>query len=171
VLLQEEPDVLAFETIPDKIECTAIVLLLQELDHLDVGTWISFACKDSLHLNDGTPLPEILDLVDYLDQKKRVSAVGINCCSCTHVVELAKLLASHVEKSNNKRSIVIYPNSGEQWDAAAQSWIPGTGCTNPKDFAHLIQKAIHSIDNQTNLIVGGCCRTSTDTIATLRKLL
>jgi len=87
------------------------------------------------------------------------------------VVELAKLLASHVEKSNNKRSIVIYPNSGEQWDAAAQSWIPGTGCTNPKDVAHLIQKAIHSIDNQTNLIVGGCCRTSTDTIATLRKLL
>jgi homocysteine S-methyltransferase len=52
--------------------------------------------------------------------------------------------------SNNP--IVVYPNSGEGWDAAARSW---TGSGDPAGFGAMAA-GWFSAGAQ---IVGGCCRT------------
>jgi homocysteine S-methyltransferase len=85
-------------------------------------------------------------------------------------------------KKGPKRGIVVYPNSGEDWDATTASWKHGTGCTVPEEFAQQIMAGIKEVEQSwkergrtsetlPRLIVGGCCRTSPGTIASLRKAI
>lgn len=85
-------------------------------------------------------------------------------------------------KNEYRRVIVVYPNSGEQWDAQKSTWKEGTGCTSPAEFAVRIMEAIQLVrsiwqslspkqSTPPKMIVGGCCRTSPTTIAAVRKRL
>lgn len=84
-----------------------------------------------------------------------------------------------MHKSNCRRVIVVYPNSGEQWDAQQSTWKEGTGCTSPNEFANRILEAIRLVHSTwtdleptlppPKMIVGGCCRTSPTTIAAIRN--
>lgn len=79
------------------------------------------------------------------------------------------------------RAIVFYPNSGEEWDATNETWVEGTGTTAPKDFADGVLANVRSIQamyeqsvglekpDQPHIFVGGCCRTTPDTIAAIRR--
>ena len=79
------------------------------------------------------------------------------------------------------RAIVFYPNSGEEWDAVNEKWREGTGNTEPKDFADGILATIRAIHTeyekviglkeakQPRIIVGGCCRTTPETITAIRS--
>lgn len=51
-------DLLACETLPSFAELQALLTLLQEFPTL--GAWFAFTLRDSQHLSDGTPLPEVL---------------------------------------------------------------------------------------------------------------
>jgi homocysteine S-methyltransferase len=89
VLLEEKPDALAFETVPDVNECLAIVSLLQEKEfHASAlpAIWLSLACKDGSHLNDGTPIVDVLDIIQKAENHggQFILAIGVNCCSCAH---------------------------------------------------------------------------------------
>nr|WP_312878091.1 homocysteine S-methyltransferase family protein [Lentzea indica] len=58
--------------------------------------------------------------------------------------------------------MVVYPNSGEQWDARERAWTgDGTG------FSSLAG----DWTEQGARLVGGCCRTGPDAIAVLAKAL
>ena len=86
VLSKESPDALAFETIPCAIECTAIIHLLKELQNPSKDNlppiWLSLACCDETHLNDGTLLKDALDIIDENDINcEFIDGIGINCCS------------------------------------------------------------------------------------------
>ena len=92
VLAGEHPNILAFETIPCIEECCAILNILKEemADGFGAGCaanmrpsiWLSFACSDDEHLNDGSTLRDALLKVDELDpEAKLLQAIGINCCS------------------------------------------------------------------------------------------
>lgn len=80
-----------------------------------------------------------------------------------------------------RRGIVLYPNSGEEWDAANETWIAETGCTATDEFANRLLEAYHVIETTWNefgsgspmprVILGGCCRTKPETIAALRQLV
>lgn len=88
-LASEKPDLLAFETIPCLAECEAILILLQELandDRMETPpAWLSLACSDGAHLNDGSMLMNAVAKIDEMDPgAKLVHAVGINCCSLTN---------------------------------------------------------------------------------------
>mmetsp|Transcript_44533 Transcript_44533/g.67127 ORF Transcript_44533/g.67127 Transcript_44533/m.67127 type:complete len:100 (-) Transcript_44533:364-663(-) len=97
-------------------------------------------------------------------------------------------------ESGIKRALVFYPNSGEEWDASNETWVKGTGCTSPKEFASLLSKAIGAVDDTWNevvksgkvgssgnncsggcsnipIVVGGCCRTDPSTISAIRGVL
>jgi homocysteine S-methyltransferase len=84
-------------------------------------------------------------------------------------------------QTGSRRVIVVYPNSGEQWDAQQSTWKEGTGCSSPDDFADRIVEAIQLVrsrwmqlrpnDSPPKMIVGGCCRTSPMTIAAIRQRL
>lgn len=202
VLIDCNPDLLAFETIPCLLECKAILTLLKDIiqrGHYLTPTWISFACKDEKHLNDGSLLTDALHLIEQLDPScDIVCGIGVNCCAIQHMAPLLKIITSHMTQSqtqakpsshNNKRAIVFYPNTGEEWCAKTESWIPNTGVKSDEDFADEIMNGVNTVVQTWNsnmqklqseinnrsrsntlprMIVGGCCRTSPATISQIR---
>jgi homocysteine S-methyltransferase len=139
VLLGAGPDLLAIETIPEIEEGEALATVLDELD----GTgWLSFSCSDGARLRSGAPAEEAFAIAD---SARGVVAVGINCTAPEHVLELVERAAATTSKP-----IVVYPNSGEEWDPVRRHW---SGARHPVDAA----MAGGWIAAGAR-IVGGCCR-------------
>ncbi len=91
---------------------------------------------------------------------------------------LSSIIASHQLNSKSDRAIIFYPNSGEEWDAANEKWLEGSGCSNPNEFADCLMDSIqtvksmfddHGSKKECKIIVGGCCRTSPATIKSVRS--
>ena len=106
LLSQCGADVLACETLPSAVEARALVRLLRDLP---MKAWLSFSCRDDAHLGDGTPLAEI---ASELAEAPSVLAIGVNCTAPRYVDALVGQLAAA-----SSRPIIVYPNSGEGWDA------------------------------------------------------
>jgi homocysteine S-methyltransferase len=187
--LEQQPDGLAIETVPSHAEVRAVCQVLKDISVSSIKTstttpacWISLACRNSSELNEGTPLQDALQTIRELDpQAQHVHAIGINCCDIAHVSSLLKILVQDMATSGPRRGIVLYPNSGEEWDADNEKWTIGTGCTVTDEFANRLLEAYHGIETTWNefgsgspmprVILGGCCRTSPGTIAALRQLV
>lgn len=87
VLKAESPDAVAIETIPNLLECRAVVEMLKEQNMPVVACWISLACQDGDRLNDGSKLEDALDVIQQMDPNtstQYVHGVGINCCDSLH---------------------------------------------------------------------------------------
>lgn len=136
-------DILACETLPSFAEVQALVALLAEFPA--TPAWFSFTLRDSDHLSDGTPLADVLA---YLEDKPQVVALGINCIALDKVTAALKVFSALSAKP-----LVVYPNSGEQYDAASKSW-------------HSDASSCSLIDNLAEWqaagakLIGGCCRTT-----------
>lgn len=181
ILLDQNPDGLAIETIPSVEECTAACLALKSLAKEDACCWVSLACKDGETLNEGKPFLEALEAIRKVDPRAEfVQAIGINCCDSAHIASLLEILTRDMARHGPRRGIVVYPNSGEEWDAANAAWRQGTGCTDADNFSDRLMAAVLVVkrtwenegqneSTMPRLIVGGCCRTSPDTIAALRQ--
>jgi len=84
VFVEESPDAIAIETIPNLLECRAVVEVVKEQEK-PVACWMSLACQDGDRLNDGSKLEDALDIIHQNDPTaKYVYAVGINCCDSLH---------------------------------------------------------------------------------------
>jgi homocysteine S-methyltransferase len=176
------PDGVAFETIPSHLECQALAQLLSSSDWKDpvASAWISLACRNGTELNDGTPLASVLDTLRPIPLSA-LQAVGFNCCDSAHLPELVRSLLVDMATHGPVRGIVLYPNSGEEWDATTQNWMEGTGCTVADELAlGLMNVAVMVQDTWSKLcpneppprlLLGGCCRTRPAAIASLRKLV
>jgi homocysteine S-methyltransferase len=136
------PDLLAFETLPSLEEAEAIGEALAPWP--DVAAWFSFTCKDGRHVAHGELLSECAAAVARFPQ---TIAVGVNCTQPA----LLRSLIGEVRKSTDK-PIVVYPNSGEGWDASARCW---TGTGDAASFGELAAGWFA----EGAQIVGGCCRT------------
>jgi homocysteine S-methyltransferase len=147
VLAETAADFIAFETIPSLTEAHAILAALHCYPH--IGAWISFTCRDSQHTAHGE---QIADCAAQLDSAPQVIAIGINCTAPSLVASLIRKVRSISEKA-----IVIYPNSGENWDAERRCW---TGNSDPADFAALALEW-RALGVQA---IGGCCRTTPEHI-------
>jgi len=183
ILLTAAPDALAFETIPCVIECTAILSLLREFKASNTlcPCWLSFSCKDGERLNDGSLLLEALTEVSCCDPNvELVNAVGINCFDYEYVVPLLKVIVEHMISTGQIRTIVFYPNAGEEWDAETQIWTGKRASSLTNDFAEQIMRGIHIIKSAWHegrndivdnipIIVGGCCKTTPECISALRE--
>jgi len=140
-------DILACETIPNLIEAKAIVKLLEEFP--GVYCWISFSAKNDFQISDGTL---ISDCAKYLDTCAQVAAIGINCSAPEHIHSLILEI-----KKNSKKPVVVYPNSGEEYDAHSKTWHGNAsseayGCSAKSWFDKGAQ------------LIGGCCRTKPEDI-------
>ena len=122
VLAETNADLIAFETVPSLEEAKAIVAALKQ--YPQVAAWVSFTCRDASHTVHGEP---ISDCASFLDSVPQVVAVGINCTAPAFVMPLIQAL-----KASTSKPIVVYPNSGEGWDAQTRSW---TGKADPGGFA------------------------------------
>jgi homocysteine S-methyltransferase len=74
-------------------------------------------------------------------------AIGVNCVPPRQLPSLIAELRSASDKP-----ILVYPNSGEGWDASSRCWI---GQSDPEEFGRM-SKDWFAAGVQ---IVGGCCRT------------
>jgi homocysteine S-methyltransferase len=148
VLAATDADVLACETIPELEEGIALVELLAETP--GARGWLSFSCTDGARLRSGAPVEEAFALAE---QSSRVLAVGVNCTAPQHVDELLARA-----RSVTSRPLIVYPNSGESWDAATKRWIDVGGPTvDGRGARRWVEEGAS--------IVGGCCRVTPVQIA------
>ncbi|KUL61778.1 homocysteine methyltransferase [Streptomyces sp. NRRL S-1521] len=140
------PDVLALETVPDTDEARA---LLRAVRGLGVPAWLSYGVAGG-RTRAGQPLDEAFALAAEADE---VIAVGVNCCD-PRDVEAAVAVARRV----TGLPVVVYPNSGEAWDAGARAW------RGPARFAPGMAARWRAAGAR---LIGGCCRVGPAAIAGL----
>ncbi len=136
------PDLLAFETFPSLEEVRAVGEALAPWPALQA--WFSFSCRDEKHVSHGEPLAECTSLAASFPQ---TVAIGVNCVPPGWLPSLIAELRSASDKP-----VLVYPNSGEGWDAEARCWI---GASDPADFGAMAKEWFAAGAE----IVGGCCRT------------
>jgi homocysteine S-methyltransferase len=144
----QAPDLFAFETIPSLDEALAIGEALAPWPHLAV--WFSFTCRDSTHVAHGELLADCARAVAGFPQ---TAAIGVNCTRPSLIVDLIAELRSATDKP-----IIVYPNSGEDWNAQGRCW---TGTSDPADFG----RAAAGWFAAGAQIIGGCCRTRPEHIS------
>lgn len=154
VLEDTEADFVALESVPSLEEAEAIVEALHQ--HPVVKGWISFTCKDELHVSHGEKL---VHCAEFLDKQKQVIAVGINCTQPRFI----RPLIGEVKQGTGK-PVVVYPNSGEGWDAEHRCW---TGTSDAVGFGSLAREWAEAGAQ----IIGGCCRTGPEHIRAIRESL
>ncbi|MEU4157348.1 homocysteine S-methyltransferase [Actinoplanes sp. NPDC026670] len=146
VLAEAGADVLALETVPDVDEAEAMLRVAGELG---MPAWLSYTI-DGDRTRAGQPLDEAFRLAAGVPE---VIAVGVNCSDPGDVAHATGVAAKVTDKP-----VVVYPNSGEIWDATAREWTgsPGWG-----------PEPVRSWLDAGARLVGGCCRVSPAQIAGL----
>ena len=104
VLVDADPDVLAVETVPDADEAEALVALVHEFG---VPAWLSYTI-DGQTTRAGQPLADAFAVAAGVPE---IVAVGVNCCAPADVEH-----AIRVARDVTDKPVVVYPNSGEDWD-------------------------------------------------------
>ncbi|KAH9682529.1 homocysteine S-methyltransferase 3 [Citrus sinensis] len=157
ILANSGADLIAFETIPNKLEAKAYAELLEE-EGITIPAWFSFNSKDGINVVSGDSILECASIADSCEQ---VVAVGINCTAPRFIHGL--ILS--VRKVTSK-PVIIYPNSGETYNAELKKWVESTGVRD-EDFVSYIGKWR---DAGASLF-GGCCRTTPNTIKAISRVL
>ena len=138
VLAESGADVLAIETIPCLAEVEA---LLREIDGSGVPSWLSLTCASATTTRAGEPVAEAFAMAADVAE---IVAVGVNCLPPADARELVTTAA----RSSGK-PVVVYPNSGEEWDAVHKSWY-GDGSLLAGEVSGWLADGAR--------LVGGCCR-------------
>ncbi|MFI8632669.1 homocysteine S-methyltransferase [Microbacterium sp. NPDC077663] len=148
VLAEAGSDLLAVETIASPAEAEAVAIALEGVG---IPAWISLSGASTAFADGGALAAALAAAASPAE----VVAVGANCCPPR---DIARLLAAMPEST----PAVVYPNSGEAWDAVSRSWHGDATAT----FADLDAW----LDAGARLI-GGCCRTTPADIAGLGRRL
>jgi homocysteine S-methyltransferase len=138
----ERPDLLAFETLPSLGEAQAIGEALSAWPEL--SAWFSFTCPDGEHVAHGERLRDCAAAVAGFPQ---TIAIGVNCTAPSLIAALIGEL-----RAAANLPIIVYPNSGEGWDAVRRCW---TGSNDPAGYGSLARTWFASGAQ----VAGGCCRT------------
>jgi homocysteine S-methyltransferase len=144
----EQADVLAIETVPCLAEVEAV---LAELDGTGVPAWLSLSAAGD-QTRAGEPLDEAFAMAGDVAE---VIAVGVNCTTPADARTAVALAARH-------RPAVVYPNSGQGWNAEERSW-EGRSAFAAADVTAWVAAGAR--------LVGGCCRVGPQDVAALRATL
>ncbi len=148
ILADSGADLLALETIPCMAEAEA---LLEEIAALEMPAWLSMTCATG-KTRAGEPAEDAFAMAAGVDE---IVAVGVNCVDS---VEASDLVSTAVESS--RKPAVVYPNSGESWDAQRRSWA-GAATFGPEHAAVWVASGAR--------LVGGCCRVGPSAIRQLAR--
>lgn len=118
--------------------------------------WVAFTCGDGRHTGSGD---EIAACARVVGESPQVVAIGVNCTAPAHVGALIECL-----KGATRKTIVVYPNSGQHWDAEGRAW---TGRSSIGDYRALAA----DWHRRGARWLGGCCGTTPADIAQLRAAL
>jgi homocysteine S-methyltransferase len=141
LLAEAGADVLACETVPAAAEAEA---LIAEAESLGVPIWLSLTTVTGddgvVRTRRGESAAEVFAMTEGVDA---VVAVGVNCTDPAGVgpaIEAA---------SRSGKPVVVYPNSGETWDAVSRRWTGDPGIS---------PDAVPGWVGAGARLVGGCCR-------------
>jgi homocysteine S-methyltransferase len=148
VLVDAGPDILALETVPDADEARALVAALAGSP---VPAWLSYSI-DGGSTRAGQPLTDAFAVVA---ESPEIVAVGVNCCAPSDVGP-----AIAVARRVTGKPVVVYPNSGERWDAARRRWVGRSRFSAALAARWIAAGAV---------AVGGCCRVRPRDIADLAR--
>lgn len=154
LLDRSDADLLACETIPNRREAEVLCDLLKQAR---LPAWVSFCCRDERHISDGTSLREVCAL---FAGHPTVQALGVNCTKPQFVTPLI----AEIRAAAPGKAIVAYPNSGETYDAAANTWSGDASLTACAESAREWRQAGASL-------IGGCCRIGPKQIEAINRSL
>ncbi|GAA0156849.1 hypothetical protein LIER_14240 [Lithospermum erythrorhizon] len=157
VLAESGADIIAFETTPNMMEAKAYVELLED-ENIKIPAWLSFSCKDGINVVSGDL---ITDCAKVADSCRKVIGVGINCTSPRYIHDLIQSIQKVTDKP-----ILVYPNSGETYVPETKEWVKSNGVQD-EDFVAYIGKWYEAGAS----LVGGCCRTTPNTIRAISRAL
>lgn len=154
-LIDAKADILACETLPNFAEIKALVKVLKQ--YPSMTAWFSFTLKDANHLSDGTPLKEVIDYLNNVDQ---VVSVGINCIALEEVTAALTVL-----QTLTRKPLIVYPNSGEQYDPTTKQWHKNHqhNCTFKNQLPTWLKLGAK--------LIGGCCQTTPKDIVEIADYL
>ncbi|MGP9567089.1 homocysteine S-methyltransferase [Halomonas sp. AOP5-B2-8] len=158
LLLDAGADLLAAETLPSLEEALAITDLLAE--HPGAQAWITFSAKDGHHISDGTPIAEC---AAALANCPGVAAIGVNCTALAHIESLIQEIRRECDLP-----ILVYPNSGEAYDAVTKTWHAAAcehASSSPSGLAQGVERWLAAGASG----IGGCCRTAPKDIQALAQ--
>lgn len=155
VLFESGADILACESIPSLAEGEILLELLGAYPHLPC--WLSFTCRDALHVSHGETVAACLSMAEGLPHV----LTGVNCL---HPHLVSQLMAS-IRDSQGASVQVVYANRGDTWTVATRSWDMTTGLD---DDAYTI--CAMDWAQRGAFLIGGCCRTTPSTTARLASL-
>jgi homocysteine S-methyltransferase len=150
LLAEAGVDILALETIPCLAEVEA---LLSEIDGNGQQCWLSITCA-AHRTRAGESAAEAFALASDVEE---IVAVGVNCIDPTDAYALVRIASE-----SSGKPVVVYPNSGERWDASTRAWI-GPATFQTRDVASWISGGAR--------LVGGCCRVGPTEIRAVRDLV
>lgn len=178
------PDGVAIETLPGRDEAVVAAQALRGVREArargageqGVPGWVTFICKDGAHTNNGDLLEDCVRVLatEYTDV---LVGVGVNCVHPKFAKELLGTCKRVVAEAaaargcaSQRLAVIVYPNSGEVWDAAEGSrrWhgradedaVPVLGGRHAAEFRGF------GAD-----LIGGCCRVTADQIGLFRNSL
>ena len=148
VLAGSGPDVLALETVPDIDEAEA---MMAAISGLGIPAWLSYSIAGE-RTRAGQPLSEAFAVAAGVPE---VVAVGVNCCAPADVP-----MAIAAAREVTGKPVIVYPNSGEEWDARRRAWAGRSrySAGQPRQW----------IAAGAN-VVGGCCRVRPADIAVIAQ--
>ncbi|MFZ9856917.1 MAG: homocysteine S-methyltransferase [Roseiflexaceae bacterium] len=150
ILLQRGVDLLACETIPDLEEAIVLAELIAEYPSLTA--WMSFSCPNDTTTWAGQSLVEV---AQAMSQYPHIVAIGSNCTAPQYMPGIITTF-----RQAGHEQVVVYPNSGEMYNATDNRWYGTATCD---DYV----VAAHTWVTAGATIIGGCCRTNPETIAAL----
>ena len=154
VLAEAGVDVLACETVPAAAEAEALVA---EAQSLGVPIWLSLTTvvddDGVVRTRRGEPAADVFAMAAGVDE---VLAVGLNCTDPSGVPAAVTTAAA------SGKPVVVYPNSGEGWDASGRRWT-GEAMRATDDVPRWVAAGAR--------LVGGCCRIGPDRIRQIAAAL
>jgi homocysteine S-methyltransferase len=121
------------------------------VQELGVPAWLSMTCADG-RTRAGESAEEAFGMTAGLDE---IIAVGVNCVDSVEAADLVTMAADCSQKP-----AVVYPNSGESWDAVGRAWA-GNATFGPEHAAVWVASGAR--------LVGGCCRVGPGAIRQLAR--
>lgn len=150
VLAASAPDALLCETIPSLAEARALSAAVRQVTDLAASensrppVILSFTVADGA-LRSGESLA---DAAHIAAATPGIIAIGVNCSSASDATTALRVFGETTDLP-----LIVYPNSGEVWNARTRSWAGD---------AHSL---ISFVDEWIALgarLIGGCCRVDTE---------
>jgi homocysteine S-methyltransferase len=158
-------DLIAFETVPSLSEAKVIIELINE-EKPEKLIWISFSCKNTHQTCAGDEFSECVELISH--SKLLIWGLGINCTNPFFVKDLLTLVPKNFPKM-----VIVYPNSGEIYEGQRQIWLSSETkqLTDKNEIVLFEEKMLNEWKERRANIIGGCCRTTPETIKAISNFL